>query len=417
MKTTLLKRYVTVIVVYSMALTVGFATNNVDVFKERGGIPNVSAKLKQGKPVTVVCFGGSITAMDGWRNKTDKWLRGKYPESDIKMINAGLGGTGSELGVFRMDSDVLKYNPDLIFVEFAVNDNGAADKNPELIQRTMEGIVRKIWKHNPYTDIVFFYTVHKVMVEKYEAGKVPESVAIMERIAGYYGIPSINGGYAAYLQGRQGKLNVPGLPWGKETPRFAKDDCHPLPYGHQLYADYIAGALTTMLEADSAPQAHKLPEPLRNDCYETAKMLAPSKVLHLTGNWTKSDLKQFAGRMPDLLTTSEPGAAATIVFKGSDILFFDVIGPDTGQYSVTIDGKDAGTRVRFDKYCTYYRMHWQSVASGLDPEKKHKVTITVLPDPPVAKRNKEMISKGTAIYVGGVMLLGEPVDEKADIQK
>ena len=411
MKTSGIKKYIAVIVAYSITLTMIFATENTNVFTMLDGIPNVSAKLKQDKSVTVAYFGGSITAMNGWRNKTYEWLQSKYPGSDIKMINAGLGGTGSELGVFRMDSDVMKYDPDLVFVEFAVNDNGAADKNPELIQRTVEGIVRKIWKHNPYTDIIFFYTIHEAMVKKYKEEKLPESVAIMERIANYYGIPSVNGGYAAYLQGIQEKLNVPGLPWGKEAPRFAKDACHPLPYGHQLYADCLSDAFAMMLKADSEPQAHKLPAPLRNDCYEKAKMLTPSEALHFIGNWTKSDSKQFANRMPNLMTTSEPGATATIEFKGSDVLFFDVIGADTGQYSVIIDGKDNGVCVRFDKYCTYYRMHWQSVASGLNPEKKHKVTIKVLPEPPVAKRNKEMRSKGTVINIGGVMIIGELVDE------
>jgi lysophospholipase L1-like esterase len=386
------------------ALGVSAAEN---VFAMRDGIPNVAAKLKAGKPVTVVYFGGSITAMNGWRNNVDKWLKSKYPNNKIKMVNAGLGGTGSELGVFRMDKDVLAHKPDLIFVEFAVNDNGPADDNPELIQKTVEGIVRKIWKNNPSTDIVFFYTIHKLMAEKYDADKTPNSVAIMEKVADHYGIASINGGYAAYLLGKQQKLNVPGIPWKKGSPRFAKDDCHPLPHGHKIYGEEIGRDLSKMLAAESAPQVHKLPKPLRDDCYEAAQMLAPSEALQFTGKWTKSGMKRFKGRMPGMMTTSEPGATATIEFKGSTLLFFDVIGPDTGQYAVTVDGKDDGVRVRFDKYCRGHRMHWQSVVSDLDPTKNHKVTITVLPEPPVARRNKNMKSKGTVINIGGVMLQGE----------
>ena len=53
--------------------------------------------------------------------------------------------TGSDLGVFRVQQDVLSKQPDLLFVEFAVNDGGAA---PEQIIRCMEGIVRQTWRAN-----------------------------------------------------------------------------------------------------------------------------------------------------------------------------------------------------------------------------------------------------------------------------
>ena len=94
--------------------------------QSRQGLPNVFAKLQAGQEVCIAYLGGSITAQPGWRVKTTAWLKERFPESKITEIDAALGGTGSELGVFRIDRQVIPYEPDLLFVEFAVNDSLAA---------------------------------------------------------------------------------------------------------------------------------------------------------------------------------------------------------------------------------------------------------------------------------------------------
>ena len=129
-----------------------FETQPADVVQARSGIGSTVAKLEAGKDVTVAYFGGSITAANGWRPKTTAWLQAQYPSAKIHEVHAAIGGTGSDLGVYRCYHDVIAHHPDLVFVEFSVNDGGAA---PEKIWMQMEGIVRQIWKANPETDIVF----------------------------------------------------------------------------------------------------------------------------------------------------------------------------------------------------------------------------------------------------------------------
>jgi hypothetical protein len=65
-----------------------------------------------------------------------------YPDAGFSEPNATIGGTGSDLGVFRLNQDVLDHKPDLMFIEFAVNDGGAA---LERIQRRMEGNRRTLF--------------------------------------------------------------------------------------------------------------------------------------------------------------------------------------------------------------------------------------------------------------------------------
>ncbi len=121
--------------------------------RPRGGVPNFLARARTpGAVVKVAYLGGSITEQPGWRPKSLAYFQRTYPAANFTEINAAIGGTGSDLGVYRLKHDVLDGKPDLLFVEFATNDGGA----PSLqIQKCMEGIVRQTWKSLPECDICF----------------------------------------------------------------------------------------------------------------------------------------------------------------------------------------------------------------------------------------------------------------------
>lgn len=71
----------------------------------------------------VAFLGGSITGKDDcWRPQTMDMFRRLYPHIVWEEINASVGGTGSNFGAFRLRGEVIVHKPDLIFVEFAVND-------------------------------------------------------------------------------------------------------------------------------------------------------------------------------------------------------------------------------------------------------------------------------------------------------
>ena len=62
----------------------------------------------------------------------------RFPASRVETINAGIPATGSDFGAQRVDRDVLVHRPDVVFIEFAVNDAG------EECEADMERIDRKI---------------------------------------------------------------------------------------------------------------------------------------------------------------------------------------------------------------------------------------------------------------------------------
>ena len=157
--------------------------------RARKGIANAVARLDAGQPFRIAYFGGSITAQKGWRVASRRWLQKQYPGAGISEVNAALGGTGSDLGAFRLHRDVLRHAPDLVFIEFAVNDGG---REPDLILRSMEGIVRQVWGRLPQCDICFVYTLTHQHTAVLQRGCCTAAQGAMEVLTDHYGIASIN---------------------------------------------------------------------------------------------------------------------------------------------------------------------------------------------------------------------------------
>ena len=57
----------------------------------------------------------------------------------MHFINAGIGATGSLIGVHRAQRDVLDFSPDIVFVEFAVNDSNLPEDH-----KAYESLLRRI---------------------------------------------------------------------------------------------------------------------------------------------------------------------------------------------------------------------------------------------------------------------------------
>lgn len=394
----------------------------------RTGLPNVLTKLKAGDEVRIGYLGGSITAQPGWRPKTLAWFREQFPEAKVSEINAAIGGTGSELGVFRLQHDVLIHQPDLLFVEFAVNDGGAP---PERIYRSMEGIVRQTWRHNPETDICFVYTLTGNMLGTLQEGSFPRAASAMERIADHYGIPSIHMGLEVARLEEQGRLIFKGSKPKTDEERtaigdkilFSPDAVHPYPdSGHQLYLEAIVRSLARIWSRGK-PGPHELGTPFVTDNWEAAKMIPLSRA-RLSAGWEKLDpltddlAKRFGGRLSELWRANRPGESVTFRLRGSVVRIYDLVGPDCGQVTIQVDDHPAVVKPRFDAYCTYHRLSYLVVGQALT-DAVHEITLTIHPDPPdkvaiLSRRNETMDDPkrfdDTAWYAGAVLILGDWLD-------
>ena len=125
-------------------------------------------KARRGEDVTVAFIGGSITQGAGAipiNNQCYAWktferfcrLCGKGTDENIHYVKAGVGGTSSELGMVRYERDVCddgKVKPDLIIVEYAVNDEGDETKG-----HSYDSLVRKILLSEQKPGVILLFAV------------------------------------------------------------------------------------------------------------------------------------------------------------------------------------------------------------------------------------------------------------------
>jgi GDSL-like Lipase/Acylhydrolase family len=322
-----------------------FQVKEIDEFESdkefylRDGLPNFFNKIKQISPTLNIAFlGGSITkAEDQYRNQTLAFIQSLNPGARLKGINAGVSGTGTELGACRVKEQVLKYKPDLVFVEFAVNGGS---------NQAMEGIVRQIIKNNPQTDICFIYTIAGDQYQQYAKNEIPAKIAGFEKVANHYQIPSIHLGLYPSVLASQGKLVWKSNSAVENKIVFSKDGTHPSKAGGDLYTQAIARAFNE-IKALAVVHNHELVSPLYVDNWEDAGMYSPLEVATFSKGWETinplnfDNLKTFAPWFSTVSKTAEPNATCVFKFKGTVFGFFDIGGPEVGQVLVEIDGNCA----------------------------------------------------------------------------
>jgi lipolytic protein G-D-S-L family len=66
-----------------------------------------------------------------------------YPRAQLNIVNAGVSGGTAMQAAARLERDVLRFRPDLLVVNFALNDCGAGDRGLEEYIASMKKIFRQ----------------------------------------------------------------------------------------------------------------------------------------------------------------------------------------------------------------------------------------------------------------------------------
>lgn len=106
--------------------------------------------LGLGKGVTLVALGDSLT--NGWLVEVGyvdfivRWIRETFANADLTLVNRGVPGDTAGGGLARIKQDVLDFEPDLVFVQFGLND---ANLGIPIItfSDTLQTIVQTIHQH------------------------------------------------------------------------------------------------------------------------------------------------------------------------------------------------------------------------------------------------------------------------------
>lgn len=186
-------------------------------------------KAKNGEQVTIAYLGGSITEGTNAQPKetncyaylSDRIFADTFAKdkTTIKYINAGISGTPSMLGLERCNKDIIAANPDIVFVEFAVNDDGRiAD-----LHDTYESVVRKLLNSPSQPAVILIFTVG-------HTGGFWTAQDIQAQIGKQYDLGMISVRDAIQENIISGKM--------KNDAYFFTDGIHPNNAGHKLIASF-----------------------------------------------------------------------------------------------------------------------------------------------------------------------------------
>ncbi len=319
--------------------------------------------LTEKKQLNVAYIGGSVTVGTGgdgknsWRQLTTQWLSTNFPNATVNEIHAGIGGTASLWGLFRLDRDVLAHNPDLVFIEFGVNDS---DCNFTEMQSAanMDAMIRKINEHNPNTDIILVFTT-----DNSKMGKDYENIRGHRTVAEYYGVPYIDVGAA---------LVVEMAATGNEWSYYVADSVHPNIKGYKVYADTVEKHIEQWLDEakGSTAKEHKISDtPAVTNPYKTLQEISLEQFDD-DENWRFNGNPKNTLGNKTTLSSKKQGAKITLEFEGSMLGLFYRAKENCG-IRITIDNESPKTitsTISDDSYDD--KIFLDNLAEG-----KHMVTI------------------------------------------
>lgn len=224
-------------------LSTGNMTRMADVFQ----------KAQNGEDITVAYIGGSIT--EGYNAGTTEFyaktctdlLQGYFPDITVTGVNAGISGTPSLLGNLRLERDVLSADPDIVFVEFAVNDGQEAD-----YKNAYESLVRTLLTQDKDIAVVLLFTV-------LDSGYTCQEH--MSQIGANYDLPMISVHDSVYAEIEAGRMT-----WQD----YSNDQSHPNAYGHKCITDFVDNYYQKVLPvvAENVGEVSKeLPDPVFSGKY------------------------------------------------------------------------------------------------------------------------------------------------------
>ena len=358
-------------------------------------LENTLYKLRNDKSLTVGYFGGSITEGSGasdwektsWRALHTEWMRAHFPEAEITPIQAAIGGTGSDLGAYRIDNDLLTHRPDLVFVEFAVNDNGQSYRH---VQEHYETVLRKIYTANPAADVICLFTVTRAIWEYMREGKEYVSRAAQSAIAHAYGVSAILDVGMALAD----RILLEGGDWLKYT----KDTVHPNDEGYKIYSSLINGLMERELPGKEPPAAltvKELPALISEKAPLTAHLVPAQEVLPAEG-WTLVE-RSLCRRYPTYIESRGEEKPFLFRFTGSEIGLYMMFAHDTGYFDYRIDGGEWIKGTAYDKYCKEFDRACYHILAKHLPVREHTLEIRACAEAPAG-------SEGNNTRIGAFMV-------------
>jgi lysophospholipase L1-like esterase len=166
-----------------------------------------------------------VNTLEAYPFQVLRILKGIYPLAVINIINTSIGGENSESGARRFVTEVLVHRPDVLFIDYALNDRRIGLEGAE---KAWESMIQQALKMNIKVILLTPSPDQKVNIA--EAGNLLEQHAVQIRhLAEKYGTGLVD----SYQLFHQVVMK------GDSIVRYMSQVNHPNEKGHLLIANEI----------------------------------------------------------------------------------------------------------------------------------------------------------------------------------
>lgn len=292
-----------------------------------GRLKRVLQKALRGEDITLGVIGGSIT--EGslatqyqycYAGRLKDWWSQRF-SGTLTFKNAGIGATDSYLGVHRVQKHLLRYEPDLVVIEFSVNDWGN-----DFYRQSYDSLVQMVLSqpNEPAVILLFMtmengnsaFTQHSAVGKKYRLPMLSYKNAVL---------PEIKAG---------------AFTWEDISP----DDIHPNDAGHKIVCDiitrYLEGVIANIdsIPDEPAPFVPESPKYSEPRILNSGSLTADVRDKYLITN--------FSTRFPGNWQGGQEGSRLVFTLeecKNIGVLFWRYASQPGGSVDVYVDGVKTAT--------------------------------------------------------------------------
>ena len=282
---------------------------------------------EQGAPLTVAYLGGSITEGRNYTTPFSNYLKETFAKGGFTEVNAGMSGTSSVVGLVRSEKDIVAANPDIIFLEFSVNDH-----EDILYKKAFESCIQK-FLNLPNAPAV------GIIINRSRGGFSMQSQ--MAPIGENFDIPVISMDDALTGAFNSGYL---------KTEDYFTDEYHPHQKGGQLVADCLAYYVRQAMKSENQSSGYTLPaSAVYGNELASCVNVDPATLDNFNaGSWTAG---KGYGSLPFGYTLNG-GSPMTFKTTGKGlVIVFCAKGEGMGSIDVTVNGKT--THINGNKLYTW----------------------------------------------------------------
>ncbi len=333
------------------------------------------------KELRVSFIGGSITQGNRYSNPfIEMWQKDR--EGKITVNNAGVGGTGSNYGAMRFESDVLSYRPDIVFVEFTLNDLNRYCK--QTLHLNVESIIRQCAEADHVPVVVFIHIPDRRTTNSGVYG-IQQNIEKYDKILNHYNLTAINA-HQLVLD----EINRRDTSWDD----YVKDgNVHPTVEQGQRIADLMYREFSE--NSEKYLKLITMPDTKFSEGTPDMSFCQPISPFYASfdKSWqmnptirnivTEGYGDPISNPFSDFLGASISGATLTFKFHGTRILVNGLTG-EQGRYCNYVITDIQGNIERegtCDNYLKNYKWYEEPTLVEFDlPDTEHILTLTITED-------------------------------------